>query len=46
MITGFGRRGNTCPGRFRSEDFVEGSASARKVAARSAAEIPVVVPNL
>src|SRR5580658_9665361 len=38
------RNGNTWPGRTRSEGFVDGFIAARIVAARSAAEIPVVVP--
>jgi hypothetical protein len=37
------RNGNTCPGRTRSEGLVAGSIAASTVAARSAAEIPVVV---
>jgi hypothetical protein len=40
------RSGNTCPGRIKSLAVVAGSARARKVAARSAAEIPVLVPFL
>ncbi len=32
-----------CPGRFRSEGLVAGSIAVRTVAARSAAEMPVVV---
>ena len=38
------RNGNTCPGRFRSPGLVSGSASREIVCARSAAEIPVVIP--
>jgi hypothetical protein len=38
--------GNICPGRKKSSDFVFGSARSRAVIARSAAEIPVVVPSL
>ncbi len=37
------RSGNMCPGRFRSAGRVAGSMAVRTVAARSAAEIPVVV---
>ena len=36
------RNGKTCPGRTRSSGRVAGSIAARTVAARSAAEIPVV----
>ena len=36
------RSGKTCPGRSRSAGRVAGSASVRTVAARSAAEMPVV----
>ena len=37
------RSGNMWPGRFRSEGFVAGSIAVSTVAARSAAEMPVVV---
>lgn len=39
-----GRSGKTWPGRLKSDATLLGSARARNVAARSAAEIPVVVP--
>ena len=41
---GAARNGNTCPGRLKSFACALGSTSARMVAARSAAEMPVVVP--
>jgi hypothetical protein len=37
------RSGNMWPGRFRSDGFVVGSIAVNTVAARSAAEMPVVV---
>lgn len=40
-----GRSGKTWPGRLKSPGTVVGLARARKVAARSKAEIPVVVPS-
>ena len=40
-----GRSGKTCPGRLKSLGTAVGLARARNVAARSAAEIPVVVPS-
>ena len=40
------RSGNMWPGRARSSAFVAGSIAASTVRARSAAEIPVVVPFL
>src|SRR3989454_6761820 len=42
---GRARSGNTCPGRRRSEGTLAGSTATRMVAARSAAEMPVVTPN-
>ena len=39
------RNGKMCPGRANAECEMFGSASPRNVAARSAAEIPVVVPS-
>ena len=39
------RSGKMCPGRAKAEWVTFGSASARKVAARSAAEMPVLVPS-
>ena len=42
---GRARKGKTCPGRRRSLGTVDGSIATRMVAARSAAEIPVVTPK-
>ena len=42
---GRARKGKTCPGRRRSLGTVEGSIATRIVAARSAAEMPVVTPK-
>src|SRR2546422_4995740 len=42
---GRARNGKTCPGRRKSLGTVEGSMATRIVAARSAAEIPVVTPK-
>ena len=39
------RSGTTCPGRARSAEVVDSSASSRMVCARSVAEMPVLMPS-
>lgn len=46
LLTVRARSGKMCPGRLKSSGLALLSASARSVAARSAAEIPVDVPSL